>query len=199
MNVFNEEEFHDICRKLSSAGSISDVTIRYASPGYFNRLKNVVQKDRRGEVVFCVVRPNGKFIAITCSEYPKGIYRIPTGGIGHGEDILGAVYREVREELGLEVTIRSFGGVVRIRFEHENQHVMFYSYIFILDETGGKLLEDASDDEISEVREVNLDGLEKIVKSLEGIRGKWKDWGRFRYVTSNAVLRILREDETKCI
>lgn len=191
MNVFNEAEYIDICNKLASDALITDVTVRYASPGYFNRLKNVVQHDRRGEVVFCVIRSNGRMIATTCSEYPKDIYRVPTGGIGHDEDILEAVFREVKEELGLEVKIRSFGGVVRIRFEHENDQVMFYSYIFILDEVGGRLLEDASDDEISEVRELDMEGLAKIVRSLEGIKGKWQDWGQFRYVTSNAVLQHL--------
>jgi len=193
MNVFNEAEFVDICNKLSSDGNITDITVRYATSSYYNRLKNVIQWDRRGEVVFGVIRPNGKIIATTCSDYPKGIYRIPTGGIGHNEDILEAVFREVKEELGLEVKIRSFGGVLRIRFEHDNDYLMFYSYIFILDETGGQLLVDASDNEISEVKEVDLDGLAKIVGSLESIKGKWRDWGHFRYVTSNTVLQYLKK------
>ena len=192
MNVFNEREYVDICKKLDTGGNIADVTVRYDSASYFNRLKSVVQRDRRGEVVFCVIRPNGKIIAITCTEYPREIYRIPTGGIGHEEDILAAVFREVKEELGLDVKIRSFGGVVRIRFEHEHEHVMFFSYIFVLDEIGGRLLEDASDDEIGGVREVDLDGLEKIVESLDAIKGKWHDWGQFRYVTSKAVYQYLK-------
>lgn len=192
MNAFNEAEYLDICQKLGTTGTITDVAVRYDSSSYFNRLKNVVQHDRRGEVVFCVIRPNGKIIAITCTEYPKGTYRIPTGGIGHGEDILAAVYREVKEELGLEVRIRSFGGVVRIRFEHGGDHVMFYSYLFILDETGGRLLEDASDDEISEIMEVDLEELGKIAASLGAISGKWRDWGQFRFVTSNAVYQYLK-------
>jgi 8-oxo-dGTP diphosphatase len=139
MNVFNEAEFNSVCRKLGSNGIIKDVTVRYSTPGYFNRVRNVVQRDRRGEVVFGVIRPDGKIITTTCSEYPENIYRIPTGGIGHDEDILDAIYREVREELGLEVRIRTFAGVVRIRFEYNNEFVMFYSYIFILDEIGGRL------------------------------------------------------------
>ena len=196
MNVFNEGEYFDICKKLESPGRVTDVTIRYDAASYFNRLKSVVQRDRRGEVAFCVIRPNGRIVAITCNEYPKGIYRIPTGGIGHDEDIIAAVFREVKEELGLEVKIRAFGGVVRIRFEHKCDHVMFYSYIFILDETGGRLLEDASDDEIGGVREVDLRGLAEIVAGLDAIKGKWHDWGQFRYVTSKAVHHFL---ESECI
>jgi 8-oxo-dGTP diphosphatase len=137
MNVFNEAEFKEICKKLGTNAPIKDVVIRYQSKSYFNRIKNVVNSDRRGEVVFCVVRPNGRIIVITCKEYPKNIFRIPTGGIGHNEDILEAVYREVKEELGLDAEIASFAGVVRISFEYRNQRVMFYSYVFILNETGG--------------------------------------------------------------
>ena len=142
MNVFNRSEYEKICEKMSTKGQITDVTVRYAISSYFNRIKNMVQWDRRGEVVFCVVRPNGRIIATTCSDYPDGIYRIPTGGIGHNEDIIEAVFREAKEELGLVVRIRDFAGVIRIRFEHADEFVMFYSYIFILDETGGILLKD---------------------------------------------------------
>lgn len=192
MNIFNEEEYLNICKKLDSAGNIIDVAVRYTSASYFNRLKSVIHRDRRGEVVFCVIRPNGRIIATTCTEYPEDIYRIPTGGIGHGEDIIEAVYREVKEELGLEVKIRSFGGVVRICFEHEDDQVMFYSYIFILDELGGRLLEDASDDEVSEIKELDMEGLSRMVDSLKSIKGKWQDWGRFRYITSNVVQEHLK-------
>ena len=192
MNEFIENDFFEICKKLNIDASIKDTVIRYTNSSFFNKTKASVQRDRRGEVVFCVLRPDGKIIAITCSEYPKGIFRIPTGGIGHNENIISAVYREVREELGLEVEIRHFAGVLRIRFEHGNDSFMFYSYIFILEEKGGHLLLDASDDEISEVREVDLDGLEAIVQALVEIEGKWSDWGRFRYITSNAVLKYLR-------
>jgi len=189
MNLFNEAEFLDICGKLKTEASIKDVAIRYSAPGYFNRIKNMIQRDRRGEVVFCVIRPTGKAITVTCAEYPENIYRIPTGGISHGEDILEAVFREVREELGLEAEIRAFPGVIRTRFEYEEEYVMFYSYVFILDETGGRLLEDASDDEVSGIREVDRDGLRRTARSLYELKGKWQDWGKFRYITTNAVLQ----------
>ena len=196
MNAFNECEFDDICKRLGSNGSIADMTVKCESSGYFNQIRSAVRHDRRGEVVFCVVRPNGKIISITCDEYPRGIYRIPTGGVCYGEDIINAVFREIKEELGLDARIRSFAGVVRIRFEHGGDSEMFYSYIFILDEIGGHLLEDASDDEISAIREVDLDELEEIVAELGAIKGKWHDWGQFRYITSDAVRRYLM---TKCI
>ncbi len=193
MNVFNQKEFDELCEKFNTCGNIEDVGISFANSSFFNKIKASVQRDRRGEVVFCVIRPGGKIITVTCSEYPEGIFRIPTGGIGHREDISGAVYREVKEELGLDVEIVEFAGVIKIRFEHEGDRFMFYSYLFLLEEKGGRLLLDASDDEVSEVREVDTEGLAEIVEALAGIKGKWSDWGRFRYVTSNAVLKMLRK------
>ena len=74
---------------------------------------------------------------------------------------------------------------------------MFYSYLFILRETGGRLLVDASDDEISEVKEVDISGLESIVDNLADIKGKWNDWGRFRYVSSKAILVCLKKNAEK--
>lgn len=199
MNIFDEKEFMEICDRLNTDGLIDDVSIRYVNSSYFNKIKASVLRDRRGEVVFCVLRPDGKIITITCKEYPHGIFRIPTGGIGHKEDIIEAVYREVKEELGLDVCINQFLGVLKVKFEHDDESVMFYSYVFILQETGGRLLLDASDDEISEVREADLEDLEDIVNSLNCIQGKWSDWGKFRYITSNAVLRYLRSREVEIL
>jgi len=192
MNVFNEAEFNDICKRLGADGIIRDVTIRYARPGYFNRIRNAVRYDRRGEVVFCVIRPDGRVIMTRRSDYPENIYRIPTGGIGSDEDVADAVFREVREELGLEVRIRAFAGVLRIRFQYRNESVMFYSYIFILDEVGGRLLADASDDEISEIKEVDLEEFGHLVRALDNIKGRWQDWGKFRYISSSAALDYLK-------
>lgn len=191
MNEFNEKEFLDICSKLGVSPNTQEVTIDYAKDSFFNKMKKSVETDRRGEVVFCVIRPNGKIVAITCEEYPLGVFRIPTGGIGHNEDIVEAVFREVKEELGLQVVIKKFIGVLKIKFKFKDESFMFYSYIFILNEEGGRLLLDASDDEISEIREVDVEGLGEITESLKDIPGKWNDWGKFRYVTTNAALQYL--------
>jgi 8-oxo-dGTP diphosphatase len=194
MNVFNEKEFLDICNKLSCKPQIREIDISYSKSSYFNKMKNSVETDRIGEVVFAVMRSNGNIITITCEEYPSGIYRIPTGGIKHNEDIVEAVFREVKEELGLYVEIINFAGVLKFKFICEDESVMFYSYLFIMKEVGGRLLLDATDDEVSEIKEVDLEGLEQIVNTLKDIPGRWNDWGRFRHETSNAILKYLKEN-----
>lgn len=192
MNVFNEKEFVALCQKLNGAPRIKEVTLKEVSEGYFNKVATSVKTDRRGEVVFCVIRPNGRAILITCSEYPEGIYRIPTGGIGHEEDILEAVHREAKEELGLDTEIIGFDGVLKIKFQHKNESVMFYSYLFIVRETGGRLLLDATDDEISQVEEADINGLIQAAEKLKSIQGSWHDWGLFRYETTHASIEYLQ-------
>ena len=71
---------------------------------------------------------------------------------------------------------------------------MFYSYLFILKEVGGRLLEDASDDEVSEVKEADLHELQHIVHSLNNLEGSWSNWGKFRYETTNAILKYLQNN-----
>jgi len=194
MNTFNEEQYLKICKMLNAKPFIRQIVIKYKDDGFYNKMKSGVENNRRGEVVFCVIRPQRKIIAITCKEYPEGIYRIPSGGIDGNEDIITAVYRESREELGLDVCIKDFAGVLKIKFEYGEESFMFYSYIFILEETGGRLLEDALDDEISKVMEINADNpgeFEEMLDKLKNIQGKWRNWGRFRYYSSKAVMDYL--------
>ncbi|MCG2770199.1 MAG: NUDIX hydrolase [Anaerolineae bacterium] len=63
---------------------------------------------RAAEVVFLVCRPGGKFLLHTKSFYPPGAYRVLTGGIEEGEDLVAAICREAREETGLEVSVERF-------------------------------------------------------------------------------------------
>jgi 8-oxo-dGTP diphosphatase len=101
--------------------------------------------------------------------------------------------RETREELGLDAEIIRFAGVIKICFKCKDESFMFHSYLFILRETGGRLLIDAADDEVSGVKEADIKELEEIVESLGGITGEWSDWGKFRHLTSRAVLGYLKE------
>ena len=51
--------------------------------------------DRVGEVCMVVRRPNGKLLLSIKTFYPRGAYRLPTGGVDHGEPILDALLREI--------------------------------------------------------------------------------------------------------
>ncbi|HEY9059947.1 MAG TPA: NUDIX hydrolase [Pseudobacteroides sp.] len=193
LNKFNEDEFKSLCIKYNTKAKLEDIEIKCSKIEYVIKNRNLINEDRRGEVVFCVKRPNGRYILITCEEYPKGIFRVPTGGINYNEDIVEAVLRETKEELGLDVEIVDFIGVLRLKFLYGETYTMFYSYVFLLNETGGRLLEDATDKEVSHVLEAQLGDFEKVLDALLKIDERWVDWGRFRYETTNAVYKYLQK------
>jgi len=190
VNIFNGEEFSELRKTLNENAKEIEYSLEYARDDFLNRMKDLVNRDRRGEVVFGVVRPNGKLILVTCEEYPEGIFRVPTGGINYGEDILKAVQRETMEELGLKTEILSFGGVIKIRFACNNDSEMFYCYLFLLKEVSGKLLEDATDIEVSKVIEADYTNICKAANTLDNIEGSWADWGKFRSVTTKAIAEM---------
>src|SRR5689334_2752741 len=64
--------------------------------------------DRYGEVCMVIRRKNGRILTMTKTFYPKGTYRLPTGGINHGESIFNALLRETQEETGLVVEVKRF-------------------------------------------------------------------------------------------
>lgn len=171
--------------------------VLYLSEGvYFEKVKEAMVTDRFGEVVFAVIRPSGKIILIRSEEYPDGVFRVPTGGIHYGEDIIDSLYREVAEELGLQVAIREFAGMIHIRFRAGSEERQFYSFVFLLDETGGRLLEDALEDEVCEVLEADQAGMERALERLKtfGDDIYWAEWGKFRYLTTAAAMHALYKD-----
>ncbi len=59
---------------------------------YWRELKD----GRVAEVVLLVRRPNGNYLLHTKPFYPEGAYRLMTGGIHAGEDLIEAALREAR-------------------------------------------------------------------------------------------------------
>src|SRR2546425_1084616 len=100
---------------------IAELAARYGEPlrvdapihdGFFDPIHN---PDRVGEVCMVVRRPNGKILLSIKTFYPRGAYRLPTGGIHHGERILDALRRETAEETGLETQLRRFLAAIHSR------------------------------------------------------------------------------------
>ena len=63
---------------------------------------------RFAEVCMVVRRPTGDVLLSIKTFYPRGAFRLPTGGIDRDEPILDAVLRETHEETGLTVEVRRF-------------------------------------------------------------------------------------------
>jgi 8-oxo-dGTP diphosphatase len=196
MNYFNDREFKLLCEKYGGGQYVREVTISTGYGPYFKSLRDSVASDRRGEVVFGVIR-EGRIVTIRSDDYPPGVFRVPTGGISYGEDIENALLREIKEELGLDARILTFEGVIKFIFTHLNEKVEFYSYVFLLEDTGGRLIHDATDNEISEAKLATASDLEQVMEKLLQQDKRWLDWARFRYETTKAVCTAFVEMNKK--
>lgn len=184
-------QFEKLCSVHGGSPELKDVTLNFNNRKFFSDFKEKIRTDRHGEVVFAVQRKNGKFIVIRTGFYPKGVYRVPTGGIGIGEDVTDALYREINEELGLEVKLKKFLGMVRYNITLGNESLKFYSFVFHMEEVGGTILEDATQDEICEFIEVDKEKLVEITNILSDNKSNWRDWCSFRMQSTSFIIPYL--------
>jgi len=191
---------------------IAELAARYGAPrrvdapirdGFFDPIHD---PDRVGEVCMVVRRPNGKVLLSIKTFYPRGAYRLPTGGIHHGERILDALLRETAEETGLETRLRRFLAAIAYLPAGGSRGAkppapLFHTFAFLLDESGGRLEARDEAERIEEYLEVDpaqlgavADRLEQVTSSPSvDIGGDWADWGRFRAVVHRVVREALAE------
>ena len=171
-------------------------TVDLASSDLFDPLNKT---DRYGEVCMVVRRPNGHLLTMTKTFYPRGVSRLPTGGINHGEPILAALLRETLEETGLQVELRRFLAAVAYRTRDAQASPVFYTFAFLLDEVGGTLgaLDEA--ERVEAFFEVEPSSLPELAARLEQVEdvysteidGRWRDWGYFRAAIHRVVWEAL--------
>jgi NAD+ diphosphatase len=142
---------------------------------------------RFAEVCMVVRRPSGDVLLSIKTFYPRGAYRLPTGGIDRDEPILDAVVRETHEETGLTVDVRRFLAALTYR-EGPNGPPVFHTFAFLLDDASGAHVAPVDEDEqIESYLEVPVADLPRVAERLDRIPAdgapgiaNWDAWGRFR-------------------
>lgn len=181
---------------------VAELAARYGAPrlvdsaidDYFD--DPIRKPDRIGEVCMVIRRPNGKVLLSIKTFYPRGAYRLPTGGIHHGEGIYDALVREAHEETGLVVEVERF--LAHIRYRSAGRPAdgsLFHTFAFLLAERGGVLGALDTSEQIEDWREVAPRELPAVADALDDLRssgtldigGDWRTWGRFRAVVHRVV------------
>ena len=153
---------------------------------------------RFAEVCMVVRRPTGDVLLSIKTFYPRGAFRLPTGGIDRDEPILDAVLRETHEETGLTVEVRRFLAALTYRDGNSGPPV-FHTFAFLLDEPSGAPVTPLDEHEqIESYREVPVGELPRVAERLERISPdaapgipNWDAWGRFRAHVHRAVHEAL--------
>ncbi|HEX7734331.1 MAG TPA: NUDIX hydrolase [Ktedonobacteraceae bacterium] len=157
-------------------------------------------RDRYGEVCMVVRRPGGHLITAKKTFYPTSAYRLLTGGIHPGEPVLDALLREVREETGLDVTVSRFLAAVAYHWPEQQDSPLFYTFAFLLEESGGTLGALDEDERLEYFREITLAELPERVEFFNHLPHEyspdfsieWHHWGRFRAVIHRLVWQALQ-------
>jgi 8-oxo-dGTP pyrophosphatase MutT (NUDIX family) len=126
--------------------------------------------------------------------YPRGAYRLPTGGIDRDELILDAVLRETREETGLTIDVNRFLAALTYH-EGAGGPPVFHTFAFLLDDASGAAITPLDEHEqIESYREVPISELLRVAERLDRIPAdgapgipNWDAWGRFRAHAHRAV------------
>jgi 8-oxo-dGTP pyrophosphatase MutT (NUDIX family) len=167
-------------------------------PDYFD--DPIRKPDRYGEVCMVVRRPNGNLLLSIKTFYPRGAYRLPTGGIHRGEPVFDALVRETHEETGLRTEVRRF--LAQIAYhgaEAPYAAPLFHTFAFLLEETGGTLRAIDTSEQIEDWRETRVADLPGVANFLDDLKtagtfdigGDWRAWGKFRAVVHRVVHQAL--------
>jgi len=161
----------------------------------------IQRPDRFAEVCMVIRRRNGKIPLSIKTFYPRGAYRLPTGGIKRGESILDALLRETDEETALEIEVRRFLAWISYRDASlPHPPPLFHTFAFLLDEVGGTFKTRDEEEQIEDWIEIEPSALSGVADRLDSIAsapskdigGDWADWGHFRAVVHRAVSEALK-------
>lgn len=154
---------------------------------------------RFAEVCMVVRRPGGNVLLSIKRFYPRGAYRLPTGGIDRDEPILDALHRETHEETGLRLEAARFLAALTYR-DGPTGPPVFHTFAFLLvDPTGAAITPLDEHEQIESYIEIPVAELPAVADRLERIPAaggsgiaNWDAWGRFRSHAHRAVHEALR-------
>ncbi|MBI4361601.1 MAG: NUDIX hydrolase [Euryarchaeota archaeon] len=107
-------------------------------PGEYVMVRMSIDKKRAHDVTLFIPREDG-VVVIRKQNYPRDLYRLPSGAVHPGEDFVEGLRREAREETGLDVEPIRYLLRARVRFTHGSRWEDWTSHVLLARATGGTL------------------------------------------------------------
>jgi len=161
---------------------------------YYQWLKSARgERGTMSEVVMVLPRPGGRVLTLTKSFYPQGTYNLPSGGIEPGETPETAFTREVAEETGLDVVLRSEIGRIERHCTFGDSSLDFTSHVMLGSESDTPARPRDADESISEYVDASPADLRRFSEHMQNLTGSWAGFGRFRAVALDFVADALAD------
>jgi 8-oxo-dGTP pyrophosphatase MutT (NUDIX family) len=170
--------------------------------------QQLVSDGRRAEICYIMHRgsvADGVLLHIK-TFYPDGAYRLPTGGIHQGEQVMETLAREIEEETGLtvgpgrdQVQVQRCLGVVSYAMAHRSlgQTFPFATYHFLVQMPHEGVIAPLDPEEHIGGwlwrRPDELIAVADYLEQVECNHPAWGDWGHFRALSHRFVARRLAE------
>lgn len=161
-------------------------TIRVDADEYLFATRLYRTQDRRAEVVMAIEHSPGSVLLHHKGWYERGVFRLPTGGVGWRERVEDALRRELFEETGLMAREMHFLGALDCRLQYKSEELSSVSYVFHISRTEGTLRLPKLED-ISQFKEISVDELHASAEALRRVPPPRTGWGRWRAVAHDVV------------
>ena len=155
-------------------------------------LHKMKDRGRRGEVVMVVPNERDQIWLHTKSFYPKGVFRLMTGGVEVGEKPHQAMRRELEEETGFKIKIDRCLAVITYTLRDDNFVLPFVSYLFLTNPSVGLPHPTDPKETITEFQAVAPAELPVVAEQLRSLTGDFADWGGFRAVAHELAWQQLQ-------
>lgn len=134
-----------------------------------------------------VLNDENKVMVMTKEHYPKGLYRIPTGGIEEKENLQKGAERELEEETGIKAKPKL---IDKIEYTSQGKTI-FTTYLF-LTKSSQKPESQDKNEKISGFKYLNKKELEEATAKLENMKYVKEGWGKFRAIAHKEVLKKVK-------
>jgi 8-oxo-dGTP pyrophosphatase MutT (NUDIX family) len=169
--------------------------------------QRLVTTRRRAEICYIMHRgdPSSGLLLHIKTFYPEGAYRLPTGGIHPGEQVMETLAREIEEETGQRVgdgvnnvQVQRCLGMLSYTLDHRTlrETFAFATYHFLVKMPRDGVIAPLDPDEsIGGWKWCKAEELLSVAAYLEQVgraHPEWADWGLFRGLSHRFVANQLK-------
>lgn len=134
-------------------------------PPAYDMVLSSQKNGRAHDVTMFIVAEDGRLALIRKPIFPKGAFRVPSGGVEPGEDIIEGAKREALEETGLTIEISHYLLRLNMTFFCDKGEIEWTTHVFYSKVLDG-VLKTRDSHEIAETRYATMDEMMGPIRDI---------------------------------